>query len=392
MNRQIDRRDFLRLAGLAPLLLTAPRLFAAGAVKPVWERVLVLVELQGGNDGLNTVVPYADPRYTQLRPRLGVARDSVLKLSDQIGFNPNLDALMPIWNDRQLAIALGVGYTQPNRSHFRSIEIWETAADSSEVLQEGWLARLFADSRPPSGFVADGVVVGRDDAGPLSGPRMRNVIMQSPAQFAALAARVREASSVNANPALAHLLRVQGEVSQAGHALAEKQSRTTALKTAFPASRIGTELKTVAQLLVDRTAAPVFKVAHGSFDTHSNQRNLHDRLLKELAEALAAFRTALREAGLWERVLVLTYSEFGRRASENGSAGTDHGTAAPHFLIGGRVKGGLYGAQPSLTDLADGDLRHKLDYRSLYATVAKEWWGLPGRFSNRDYPTLNCIS
>ncbi len=385
------RRDFLHLAASLPLVLWAPRLWAR-APSPDWNRVLVLLELAGGNDGLNTVVPYADPLYYELRPRLAVARDQVLPLSPALGFNPALQALLPAWQARELAIVLGVGYDNPNRSHFRSIEIWDTASDAEEVLTDGWLARSFAANPVPAEFAAHGIVFGRD-AGPLAGAHGRNLVVQEAEQFLRQAAELRPAHTASGNPALDHLLNVQNETRRGAEVLRARLMQAPRPASAFPGTRLGRQLEVAAILIAARTPVAVIKVSHGSFDTHANQRTQHDRLLRELAEALAALRAALIASGDWQRTLVMTYSEFGRRARENGSLGTDHGTAAPHFLLGGRVKGGLYGQQPALAALADGDLRHHLDYRSLYTTVAQRWWGLPrDAIAARAYPPLDCLA
>ncbi len=385
------RRDFLKLTGLAPLVLAVPEVYGqAGGVH--WERVLVLVELRGGNDGLNTIVPYRDEQYYRLRPQLAVPRQSVLQLSEQLGFNPALEPLMPLWQARELAVVLGVGYANPNRSHFRSIEIWDTASQSDEVLQEGWIARLFAKQKPPATFAADGIALGLDP-GPLSGAHMRTITMRQPQQFLDRASRVHPTVVSTTNPALAHILAVQNELSHAATLLQDKLAGGPDQDFAFPATPIGRQLQVVATLLTSRAPVAVLKVSHGSFDTHSNQRNTHDRLLHELAEALVAFRQAMRTANLWKQVVLMTYAEFGRRAAENGSTGTDHGTAAPHFLLGGKVRGGLYGQQPSLADLAEGDLRHVVDYRSLYMTIARRWWGITGDFlQGRNFPVLDCLA
>lgn len=388
----MQRRDFLKIAGLASLTLVVPEVVGQPAAQKPWERVLVLVELTGGNDGLNTVVPYTDPQYYQLRPQLAVAHQNVLQLSTQLGFNPVLEPLMPAWQARELAIVLGVGYPQPNRSHFRSIEIWDTASGSDRVLQEGWLAQLFAHRRPPTTFAAEGIVLDADP-GPLAGQQIRTVVMRDPQRFLEQARRVKRAAQISTNPTLSHLLAVQNDLYRAAAVLEEKLTTAPALTVAFPQTALGRQLQTAAALLVSRTPVTVIKVSHGSFDTHSNQRTTHDRLLRELAEALMAFRQAMHAAGLWQQVLLMTYSEFGRRTAENGSAGTDHGTAAPHFFFGGKVKGGLYGQQPTLTDLAQGDLLHTVDYRSLYATVARRWWDVPGGFlQGQGFPALDCLA
>lgn len=361
------------------------------ARQPQWDRALVLLELNGGNDGLNTVVPYADPAYYRLRPQLAVTRDSVIQLSDQLGFNPALESLMPAWQAHELGVILGVGYPNPNRSHFRSIEIWETGSSSGEILKEGWIARLFADSRPPATFAVHGIAIGRG-LGPLQGPHMRNIVMRNAQHFIRQARGMKQPRRATSNPALSHLLAVQNDIYSAATTLREKFSRRPPMQTTFPTTRIGRQLETAADLLVSQIPVAVIKASHGSFDTHSQQRAHHDRLLQELAGALSAFRTAMKEADMWNRVVVLTYSEFGRQAGENGSRGTDHGTAAPHFLLGGRVKGGLYGQQPSLTRLLDGDLQHHVDYRSLYATVAKGWWGIGNGVFATHFPAINCLA
>ncbi|MFQ5935492.1 MAG: DUF1501 domain-containing protein [Acidiferrobacterales bacterium] len=385
----MKRRNFLKLASLAPLNLTWPTLVAS-AGKPRWDRVLVLLELKGGNDGLNTVVPYSEPQYYRLRPQLAVARDGVLQLSEQLGLNPVLRPLLPVWEAGELGVVLGVGYAKPNRSHFRSIEIWETGANSDEVLQQGWIARLFAETSPPETSAADGIVIGRA-AGPLHGPHVRNIIMRDAQHFVRQAHTLTQPVSTTGNATLSHLLDVQKDLYQAASTLRQRLAQMPALEVMFPKTRIGRQFETAAQLLVSAVPVPVIKLSHGSFDTHSQQRRQHDRLLSELADALRVFRAAMQTAGLWDQVLVLTYSEFGRRAAENGSRGTDHGTAAPHFLLGGRVKGGFYGKQPALTSLRDGDLQHHVDYRSLYATVTRYWWDLRHDSFLRRYPPIDCL-
>ncbi len=396
----MTRRELLKLAATLPLvLLVHPQpleLFAAPAHKIPrgrWDRALILVELNGGNDGLNTLIPYGDPGYYQVRPRLAIPRARVLQLNEQLGLHYALEPLMPMWQSRELAWVQGVGYERPNRSHFRSIEVWETGSDSEQVLDEGWLARLFEMHPVPSEFAADGIVLGRRDAGPLSGRTVRTIALEEPQQFLAQAAKVYAVEQSSPNRALAHILQVQRELTRAAADLAQRLQQAPSLEGLFPASAVGRQLETAAQLLVAKVPVAVIKVSQGSFDTHAGQLGQHERLLRELAEGLAIFRQTLQRAGLWERVLVMTYSEFGRRVGENASSGTDHGTAAPHFMMGGKVKGGLYGSTPSLTDLQEGDLKHHVDYRSLYATVIDKWWELPrGPFADTRYPQLGFLA
>jgi len=394
----MQRRDFLKLAGMAPLTLMIP-----GLGRGIWAlaepegqmplgRILVLVELKGGNDGLNTLVPFRDDPYYKLRPRLAIPKKRVISLSDQVGLNEVLKPVMPAWEAKELAIVQGVGYPNPNRSHFRSIEIWETGSKSDEYLQEGWIAQLFKIHRPKVNLVADGIIVGREDQGPLMGKAMRNIVIQDPHRFLAQAKGLKATSIKTENKSLAHLLRVQNDIRKAADMIQEKLKSTPALPVSFPRTRLGRQLELAAKILASHIPVAIIKVTLSGFDTHGQQKNVHDRLLKELAEALSLFRQSMIKAGLWKQLLVMTYSEFGRRVSENGSAGTDHGTSAPHFLMGGEVKGGFYGEQPSLKDLNRGDLKYKVDFRRMYATIAQKWWQIPKNLlGDTTHPPIACI-
>ncbi|MCC6140821.1 MAG: DUF1501 domain-containing protein [Nitrospira sp.] len=392
------RRELLKFAATLPLLWLAPRPFDLFAAPPApvrgrWDRILVLVELHGGNDGLNTLVPYADERYYQARPRLAIPRERVLQLSPSVGLHYALEPLMGVWQGKELAIVQGVGYPDPNRSHFRSIEIWDTASASGQVLDEGWLARLFEAHPLPAEFAADGILLGQRDGGPLSGKTVRTIALNDPQQFLQQAGRVKPVEQSSPNRALAHILQVQRELTHAAGDLAARLQQAAPLHTTFPPSPIGRQLETAAQLLTAKVPVAVIKVSQTGFDTHAGQLGHHERLLKELAAGLVAFRLAMVQAGLWDRVLLMTYSEFGRRVGENASAGTDHGTAAPHLFLGGSVKGGLYGSAPSLSDLQEGDLKYRVDYRSLYATVMQSWWEVAGpEIVGPDYPAINCLA
>ncbi len=392
-----QRRDVLKAALVLPFMVWPfglPRLRAAGpwGIPSGRRRVLLLVELHGGNDGLNTLVPYADEAYYRVRPQLAIPRDQVRQLTPKVGFHPALTPLMPLWEGKELAVIVGVGYPRPNRSHFRSIEIWDTASDSEQVLDEGWLSRVFERFPLPPEYTAEGILLGKGDAGPLSGGRARTISLQDPEQFVQQAGSVKPVYASTMNRALAHILDVQREISHAATDLQGRIRQVPRLGVEFPTNRIGKQLETAARLIAAQVPVAAIKVTQGSFDTHAGQPATHQRLLEELAQALMAFRAAMQKEGIWNQVLVMTYSEFGRRVEENASHGTDHGTAAPHLLIGGEVTGGLYGTFPSLTDLQGGDLKHTVDYRSLYATVIERWWGLPPILSgNQRYPPIECL-
>jgi uncharacterized protein (DUF1501 family) len=372
----MKRRDFLNCLGGAGLLALAPGLAAAAAAVP-YQRLLILVELKGGNDGLNTVVPYADPDYYALRPRIAIKRDEVLPISDRLGFHPSLQALLPLWQARELAVLQGVGYPDPNLSHFRSIEIWDTASNSDQYLQQGWLSRTFLRTPPPAGFAADAVVVGSQDMGPLAGGG-RVVALSNPEQFGRMARLAQGGGTVRGGP-LAHIQRVEADIRQAA-AKINSSGPASGFATAFPQGGFGSTVRTACQVLGSGAELAVLHLTLSGFDTHQNQPGTHANLLKQLAEGLAALRSALVELKLWERTLVLTYAEFGRRPKENQSNGTDHGTANVHFALGGAVRGGILGETPNLARLdANGNLAFGIDYRSMYATVLERWWGLDSR-------------
>ena len=370
----IQRRHLLSLGGLA--LPGLPQTAWAQRAASAAERILVLVELKGGNDGLNTVVPYAQAAYAQLRPSLALKRDEVLRLDASLGLHPSLAPLLPMWDKREMALLLGLGYPQPNLSHFRSIEIWDTASRSTEYLDEGWVARAMASGlRDAARFTTEGVAVGSAGLGALSGA---NAVSLTNVDAFVTQSRLVRPASLQGNAALEHVLRVEAGVLQAAEGL--RNPGAAPLATEFPATGFGQAVRATCQIVAGqkgRGGVPVFHLTHGSFDTHRGQLGTHASLLMQLAEGLVALRSGLVEAGAWERTLIVTYSEFGRRARENQSGGTDHGTAAPHFALGGAVRGGVIGRMPEL-DRLDGtqNLVHTADFRQVYATIARRWWGM----------------
>lgn len=360
------------------------------------ENTLVLVELNGGNDSLNTVIPYADPLYAKLRPRIGLARDAVVQLDATTGLHPGLAALKPAWDAGEIAIVQGVGYDKPNLSHFRSIEIWDTASASDELIHDGWVARALAPRHPLPGRLAEGVVLGRPAVGPLYGAKARTTMMQDANSFANQARQVAQPGDVaTPNAALQHVVATQASLRAAGDGIhAKLRQMGTPLRTPFPRTGIGWQFANAARLIAAGVDVPVIKVSHGSFDTHTWQRNPHDRLVGELGAALAAFREAMGECGRWHQVAVMTYAEFGRRPAENSAQGTDHGTAAAHFVFGGAVRGGFRGVAPQLDQLdGAGNLRHAVDFRSLYASVLRRWWAIdPVPVLGRSWPELDLFT
>ena len=389
-----SRRDLLKTAPMGVLAPGLMGLNASAAADPAWGRVLVMIELKGGNDGLNTVIPYTDPLYQQFRPTIGIQRENVLQMDEKLGLHPALEDVYRFYRKKQCAVVLGAGYEKPNRSHFRSIDIWHTAANSNEQLKEGWLARMFAKNRPPEGYMADGVVIGRGDAGPMraKNPKVRSIVMSDPNEFVERGQDARNAMKETPKGALAHILGVENDLATAVVLLKDRLKKAPEPVNPFPNTGIGGQMKTVAQMVSAKVPFAAIKVAQGGYDTHSGQANRHQQLLSQLNDAIAAFQQEMEDLGKWNDVLIMTYSEFGRRVKENGSAGTDHGTAAPHFFIGGKVKGGLYGEQPELSKLERGDLQFTTDYRCMYETVVQDWWNLGTQFTGLpNVKSLGCL-
>ena len=378
-----SRRRFLRTSIALPIARTlsgvsfgaASVAFAAAPASDPYRKLLVLVELKGGNDGLNTVVPFADSAYYALRPKLAIARDHVVQLSDRVGLHPALAPLAAFWRERELALLQGVGYPAPNLSHFRSIEIWDTASPSEAYWPDGWLCRTFTRHPVDASYAADGVVVGSNDLGPLSGNGVRTIALGDTQTFLRRA-RLAQPASAAPNEALAHILKVEADIVQArAHLVADR-----AFETEFPSTPFGNAVKAACQVVANPSGVAAVRLTLPGFDTHTNQLGTQARLLADLAGGLTALKSALVELGRWNETLVLTYAEFGRRPKENLSLGTDHGTANAHFALGGGVAGGLYGEAPDLTALTvDGNPRHALDFRDVYAAVLERWWGIDSR-------------
>ncbi len=375
----MNRRNFLSTLGSLPLLGSLNGV-AWAATDPVanvalatpYNKLLILIELKGANDGLNTVIPFANPLYAELRPRLAIARDQVLQLDAQTGLHPAMQPLMPLWQNKELAIVQGLGYPNPNLSHFRSIEIWDTASKSEEYLDAGWLARVFAQTPAPRQFAADGVVVGSSDMGPLSGQGVRTIALADTAQFLRNA-KLAQTRTDQRNSALKHILSVENEIVHA----ASKLNANRVFKTEFPRNAFGNQVRTAAQLVASNAGMATIRLTLSGFDTHAGQLGTHANLLTALSEGMSALKSALIELDRWDSTLAMTYAEFGRRPKENQSGGTDHGTAAAHLVMGGKVRGGLYGQAPELNRLdGNGNLPFTVDFRSMYATVIDKWWGL----------------
>lgn len=376
----IDRRRFLQLCAAVPALSLSPSLLAAGAKR---KPILLLVELKGGNDALNTLVPYEDDNYYRLRPKIALKSNSVLKLGNGMGLHSAMKPLLPAWQAGDMAWVQSVGYPDPNRSHFRSIEIWETGSKSDEYLNDGWIAQMYQTQN--LGDKLQGVTIG-SDSGPLDGKAFNSLLIQNKKSFMSLTKQLKAVQESTSNDVLAHVLSVQNNIKSNAQLVSERLQKVKSTGVKFPKGKFAKQLETTAQIITSGIEAPVYKVELGSFDTHNNQLKRQETLLKQLSQGLNAFSKAMKKVGLWDDVLIVTYSEFGRRANENKSGGTDHGTAAAHFALGGRVKGGIHkgmlGVTPSLSDLDNNDLKYTTDFRTYYNTIASQWMNINSPWNN----------
>lgn len=390
MSKELSRRDFLKSSAIIAVGVAAPpwlasiakadvfRLAKGGVIDP--DNILVVCQLSGGNDGLNTVIPWSNADYYQYRPTLAVPEAQVLKLNEQIGLHPSLAGFEKLYKSGKLAIVQNVGYPNPNRSHFRSMEIWQTAnPDMPE--QYGWLGK-FIDEQTEKGSTNPvlALELGRTRSTAVRGKTASVPCFASLADVKAL---------VGDEDAERFLREIQGAGGGADAASVRKATKSAldamaelnksidgyTSKFQYAGDAFGQGFKQIAQLIATSPKTRVLYFSGGGFDTHSRQADTQSRLLRGLGDAISTFMDEMQSLGKADKVTVMVFSEFGRRVKENGSQGTDHGAAAPMFVVGGRVKGGLIGDVPDLTNLDRGDLKWRTDFRQVYATMLDDWMG-----------------
>lgn len=388
------RRTFLKSTLGASAVMsfggTIPRFLIEAAARESTagdETILVVIQLTGGNDGLNTVVPIENDAYYRARPTLAVAKREALKIDDEIGLHPAMTGMAELFREGQLAIVQGVGYPQPNRSHFESMDIWHTCRRKTQARPDGWLGRYLDAAAAEDGRDVPALHLG-DEKQPLAlaAQRVRVPSIRSLDRFQ-LAGEPRLGEIVGKlaaaeRPAENDLLGfVQSSTTAALEASRRVEQARSSYQTGvdYPQSGLADKLRTVAQLIDAGLTTRVYYVELDGFDTHARQSDAHRALLGELSDALRAFLRDVAAHGHGRQVVALAFSEFGRRVAENASNGTDHGAAAPIYLAGERVKAGLHGPHPSLTDLDDGDLKHHTDFRRVYAAVLEHWLKWPSR-------------
>jgi uncharacterized protein (DUF1501 family) len=428
MNNEITlrtRREFLRTTVLGSALSWTLPAFLANTLSALQSEaadsatqittgkdstILVVLQMAGGNDGLNTVVPYSNDFYHRARPKIGLSADKVIKLDGDIGFHGSLTGFKNLYDAGNLAVVQGVGYPNPNRSHFRSTEIWQTASDSETIEKYGWLGRYF-DNACSGADPTVGVTIGSQLPEAFFAKTPKGICFNNPQNYRFMASGATEESYKKLNelemssplpdggPTMAPEENSGGSIASlpagmpmtGGRAvdfisrtaldaqLSSEKVRDVAARVqnqaVYPGSVLGNSLKLVAKLIGGGLPTRVYYVSQGGYDTHTNQIGTQQRLLQDLGDSTKAFVDDMKAQGNMQRVLVMTFSEFGRRVNENANGGTDHGAAAPIFVVGNKVKAGLLGRYPSLApqDLYQGDIKYNVDFRNVYASVLENW-------------------
>ena len=397
----IKRKEFIQIGSLATASLLLPKFlkaFEGQTMVPLGNKVVVILQLSGGNDGLNTVIPVRNDLYYKARPRLGITKDKALSLTDEVGLNPALTAFKELYDDGSLSIINSVGYPNPDRSHFRNMDIWHTASQSSEYWNNGWVGRYLdaqckGCDKPTQAIEIDDIL-----SLALKGDNIKGIAVKDPKRLYGTANEKffkevmknhkQEAGEQSAD----YLYKTMAETLSSADYIFQ-QSKMHPTKAEYPKSDLGNSMKTIASLIFSEINTKVYYVSLGSFDTHINQEAQQQRLFTEMNDAVKAFIKDLKANNRFDDVMLFTFSEFGRRVAQNASNGTDHGTANNMFLISGGLKQkGLINELPNLADLDEGDLKYKVDFKNVYATVLNKWLKANDReILAKQYEYLNFI-
>lgn len=378
------RKEFIQLGSLATASVFMPQFlkaFESGKLVPPGNKVTVIIQLSGGNDGLNTVIPYRNDLYFSNRPKLGIQKNAALSLTDEAGLHPSLTAFKELYDDGSLGIFNSVGYPNPDKSHFRSMDIWHTASDSKDYWNTGWVGRYLdaqckGCDKPTQALEIDDVL-----SLALKGDQIKGLALEDPRRLYNTSQEkyFKEILAQHKNDAheqpVDYLYKTMAEtISSADYIF--KQSKQRPSSETYPNSELGKGLKTIASLIFSEINTKVYYISLGSFDTHINQEAQQKRLFTDLNDSVKAFVKDLKSNNRFDDVLLFTFSEFGRRVAQNASGGTDHGKANSMFFIGGGLKQhGIYNPLPDLANLDDGDVKFQVDFKQVYATVLNKWLG-----------------
>ena len=380
-----SRRNFLKTSALAtgslfiPNFLKAAANFSSQKLKEIsGNKKLIIIQLSGGNDGLNTIVPFRNDVYYSSRPTLAVPASNILQLNDELGLNPEMKMLADLYNRGEFTIINNVGYPNPDRSHFRSMDIWHTASDYNEYLSTGWIGRYLDSDCNNCKNPHSAIELNESLSLAMKGNEMNGMAFNDEKSLmlmrrSKLMATHTDHDEMIKNDNLHYLYKTLAATSSSAEYVYQKSKIYSGSKE-YPQNKFGKDLKLIAELIISDIDTSVFYVSLSGFDTHIAQKGKQDRLLRTYAEAISVFCDDLKLNNKFDDTLIMTFSEFGRRVKQNGGGGTDHGTANNLFIMGGKLKKpGIYNETPDLSVLDEGDLLYKIDFRSIYATLLSNW-------------------
>ncbi|MGN6418925.1 MAG: DUF1501 domain-containing protein [Pseudobacter sp.] len=384
----LKRKQFLQIGSLATASMMLPKFmkaFEAPKMVPPGNKVMVILQLSGGNDGLNTVIPVRNDIYYKVRPKLGISRENALQLTDEAGLHPALTGFKELYDNGSLGILNNVGYPNPDRSHFRSMDIWHSASDSDKFVDTGWLGRYLdaqcaGCDKPTQALELDDML-----SMAMKGEQVKGLAMKDPRRLFNTSNEkffrevIKNHQDDHNEQPVDYLYKTMAETMSSADYIF-KQSKIHPTSTVYPSTDIGNSFKTIASLIFSDINTKVYYLSLGSFDTHVGQDGQQRRLFTEMNAAISAFVKDMQQNNRFQDVMLMTFSEFGRRVAQNASGGTDHGTANNMFFISGGLKQkGLLNAMPDLNDLKNGDLQHKVDFKNVYATLLNKWLGADDR-------------
>jgi len=400
----MERREFLKQTALASGALLIPAFlkpFEAMAMDDVTGyKNLVIIQLSGGNDGLNTVVPFGNDIYYQKRKTIALAKDKVVGLDDMLGLNPNLSALKEIYDQGWMSIINSVGYPNPDRSHFRSMDIWQTASDANQFLSTGWIGRYLDSNCQTCQTPYTAIEVDDTLSLAMKGAQLKGIAVQDPNRlfqatrepfFKDLVQDQHGPAHLNEDN-LGYLYKTMIETYSSADYI-QKTSKTYNVTATYPNTGFANQLKNISKFINSGLQTRIYYVSLGGFDTHVGQQDQQGRQLKTYGDAVAAFVKDLKATNKLDDTLIMTFSEFGRRVEQNASNGTDHGTANNVFVFGGKLtKSGIYNDAPDLANLENGDLKYQVDFRDVYATLLDKWLNVNNsQILNKNFVGLNFI-
>ncbi|MBF4486627.1 DUF1501 domain-containing protein [Flavobacterium sp. CSZ] len=368
----MNRRNFLTLTGTftGGMLVLPDFLHAFGSQNNlvIGEQCIVFVQLNGGNDGLNTFIPYDNPLYYDLRTKIALNKDVVIGKNNGMAFHPSLKDFAQMQQNGDLTVIQNVGYPEPIRSHFRSQEIWQTAADSNKYINEGWLGR-YLDLQCNGHQATAGINLDSIDNLALRGLEPNSITVKDPNRFKVKSEK-EENVTLSDNPQLDFVRKIANSVTEGSDEIQKALAKSKS-EISYPKTELSKNLEWIGRLIKGNLNSKVYYTSLSGFDTHDNQLAIHEKKLADLNNALYSFYQDLKQAQLLQNVTIVVFSEFGRRVKDNGN-GTDHGTAAPMFIIGGNNKGTILGNNPDLSNLDNGDLKYEIDFRSVYASLLQQ--------------------